>query len=274
MMEMITAQGMRMPKLGLGTWPMKGRECQQAIESALALGYRHVDTAQSYGNEDAVGAALAATQLPRSEIHVTTKVWHDHLAPDAMRRAMEASLRALRTDYVDLYLIHWPSPSMNLARSLEALVRLKEEGRAKAIGVSNFPAALLRQAVEEWHAPIACNQVEYHVLLDQSRIVGYAQSHGFAVTAYSPLAKGSELARLPELQRIAAKHHATPAQVALKWLLDQDGVAAVPKSASPERQKENLGALKLQLDDEDREEIARLPKNRRLISPSWAPQWD
>lgn len=272
-MEMITAHGLRMPKLGLGTWRMKGVECQEAIERALALGYRHVDTAEMYGNEDAVGDALAATAVDRGEIHLTTKVWYDHLAPDAMRRAMAASLEKLRTPYVDLYLIHWPGPDMDLPAALETMVALKEEGLARAIGVSNFPVKLLRQAVEEVRAPIVCDQVEYHVLLDQSAVCRYARAHDLAVTAYCPLAQG-RLADYPALGTIAEKHGVTPAQVALAWLLEQDGVAAIPKAARAESQRANLEAAEIRLDDADRRVIAGLPKGERFVNPGWAPRWD
>ena len=149
-MEMITTRGLRMPKLGLGTWRMKGDECREAVERALSLGYRHLDTAEMYGNEEAVGAALAGARLPRDDVHVTTKVWFDHLAPAALRQALEGSLAKLQTDHVDLYMIHWPSPDMDLAAALQTLTRLQDEGLVRAIGVCNFTVALLRQAVEQF----------------------------------------------------------------------------------------------------------------------------
>lgn len=270
---MITDNGLKMPKLGLGTWRMKGEECTAAVTGALSRGYRHIDTAQMYGNEDAVGEALATTSVPRGEIHLTTKVWWENLAPDAMQKAMEASLKQLRTSYVDLYLIHWPAPDMNLAASLGQLVKFKEQGLARNIGVSNFPVALLRKAVEEIGAPIAVDQFEYHVLLDQSKLVGYARSKGIAVTAYCPLAQG-RLADYPSLTAIAEKHGVSTAQVALKWLLDQDGVAAIPKAGRAESQQANLDAQKLVLDDADRAAIAALPKDQRFVNPAFAPKWD
>ncbi|HYZ64078.1 MAG TPA: aldo/keto reductase, partial [Acetobacteraceae bacterium] len=219
-MEVITAQGMRMPKLGLGTWRLKGQECAEAVQRALALGYRHIDTAEMYGNEDAVGEGMAHAGVPRSEIHLTTKVWWDHLAGDGIARAIDASLARLRTDYVDLYLIHWPAPDMDLEDAMRKLVQVKERGLARAIGVANFPVALLRRAVDEIGAPIACNQFEYHVLLGQDRLADCTRTKGAAVVAYAPLAQG-RLAQHEELQAIAQKHRATAAQVALKWLLDQ-----------------------------------------------------
>ena len=274
-MEVIAAQGMRMPKLGLGTWRLSGAECQTAVERALALGYRHLDTAEMYGNEEAVGAGLAASAVPRAEVHLTTKVWWEHLAPDAMRDALRRSLDRLATPYADLYLIHWPPPpgGPDLAAALETLAALREEGLARAIGVSNFPVALMRLAVEEVGAPIACNQVEYHVLLDQSPVLDHARDHGIAVTAYSPLAQG-RLSDYPALAVIARKHGATPAQVALAWLLEQPGVGAIPKAGRAESQTANLEAMSVQLEDEDRAAIALLPKNERFVSPSFAPKWD
>jgi 2,5-diketo-D-gluconate reductase B len=272
-MERITAHGLTMPKLGLGTWPMKGADCTEAVLGALALGYRHIDTAKMYGNEAAVGAALAQTGERRGDIHVTSKVWPDSFAPAAMRRSLETSLTDLRTPYVDLFLLHWPRPEMNLPEALATLVRFKEEGLARAIGVSNFNAALLRRSVEEIGAPIACNQVEYHVLLDQSKVLAYAKAHDIAVIAYAPLARG-ELVKHAPLQRIAQKHGATVEQVALRWLWDQDNVAAIPKASRPESQQINFAAQQLQLDDEDRAVIAALPKNIRLVRPGWAMEWD
>jgi 2,5-diketo-D-gluconate reductase B len=272
-MQRITTHGLNMPKLGLGTWPMRGAECTGAVLSALALGYRHIDTAAMYGNEAEVGAALAQTPVARADIHVTTKVWPDNFAPDAMRRSLEASLASLRTGYVDLFLLHWPRPDTDLPKTLETLVRLKDDGLARAIGVSNFTVALMRRAVEEVGAPIACNQVEYHVLLDQSKVLAYARAHGIAVTAYAPLARG-ELARHPAVQRIAEKHGATVEQVALKWLLDQDGVAAIPKAARAASQQTNLDALNVTLDDADRAAIAALPKDVRIVKAGWPMDWD
>ena len=272
-MDVITAQGMRMPKLGLGTWKLKGPACVEAVQGALSLGYRHVDTAEMYDNEEAVGEALAGAGVPRGEVHVTTKVWHDHLRDDQMQRAIDASLAKLRTDYVDLYLIHWPAADMNLGAALEALVRVREQGKARAVGVANFPVPLLRRAVEEIGAPVACNQVEYHVMLDQSAVLGYARTQGFAVAAYSPLGQG-RLAGSEELEAVARKHGATPSQVALAWLLEQDGVAAIPKASRRETQQANLEAARLRLDDADRAAIGALPKTQRFVNPGWAPVWD
>ena len=271
-MDIITAQGMNMPKLGLGTWRMKGGDCTASVEQALALGYRHIDTAEMYDNEEAIGAALARTSVPRTEIHLTSKAWWDHLAPDAMARAIDGSLAKLGTDYLDLYLVHWPAEGMDLARVMESLARLRDAGKARAVGVANFPSAMMRQALAQG-APLACNQVEYHVLLGQEALLGVMRPAGVPLVAYAPLAQG-RLAEHDALRHIAAKHAATPAQVALKWLLDQDGVAAIPKASRRETQQANLDALRITLDDADREAIAALPKDSRFVSPGFAPAWD
>jgi 2,5-diketo-D-gluconate reductase B len=272
-MEHLQTQGIGLPRLGLGTFRMQGDACRAAVESALGLGYRHIDTAEMYGNEEAIGAALAAAGLPRKELHVTTKVWHENLAPDAIRRSFDASLKKLRLDHVDLYLVHWPSKTMNLPAMFETLMKLKEEGRTRAIGVANFTVALLKTVVEEIKAPIACNQVEYHVMLDQTPLRKYLAAKSIPLVAYCPLAQG-EVASDPTLMAIGRKHGASAAQVALKWLLDQDGVAAIPKASRAESQKANLGALNVGLDDEDLRAIAGLPKDKRCVNPGFAPAWD
>jgi 2,5-diketo-D-gluconate reductase B len=272
-MDQLQTQGISLPQLGLGTFRMQGDACRAAVESALSLGYRHIDSAEMYGNEEAIGAAIAASRMARGELHVTTKVWHENLAPDAIRRSFEASLKKLRLDHVDLYLVHWPAKNMNLPAMFETLLKLKAEGRTRAIGVANFNIALLKKVVEEIKAPIACNQVEYHVMLDQTRLREYLSENSIPLVAYCPLAQG-RAASDPTLTAIGRKHGASAAQVALKWLLDQDGVAAIPKASRAESQKANLDALKVELDDEDRKAIAALPKDRRCVNPGFAPAWD
>ena len=272
-MENIITQGISLPKLGLGTFRMQGDACRAAVEGGLELGYRHLDTAEMYANEEAIGAALAASKVARKDLHVTTKVWNENLAPDAIRRALDASLKKLRLDHVDLYLVHWPARNMNLPAIFETLMKLKEEGRTRAIGVANFNIALLKTVVDEIKAPIACNQVEYHVMLDQTPLRKYLAAKSIPLVAYCPLAQG-RAASDQTLIAIGRKHGASAAQVALKWLLDQDGVAAIPKASRSESQKANLGALHIGLDDEDAKAIAGLPKNKRFVNPGFAPAWD
>ena len=272
-MESLQTQGISLPRLGLGTFRLQGDACRAAVESALGMGYRHIDTAEMYGNEDAIGPAIAASGIARKDLHVTTKVWNENLAPDAIRKAFDTSLKKLKLDHVDLYLVHWPSPDMKLPAVLETLMKLKEEGRTRAIGVANFNIALLKQAVEEIKAPIACNQIEYHVMLDQTPIRKYMAAKSIPVVAYCPLAQG-RAASDEALVAIGKKHNASAAQVALKWLLDQDGVAAIPKASRAESQKANLGALNVKLDDDDRKALASLPKDQRFVKPGFSPVWD
>jgi 2,5-diketo-D-gluconate reductase B len=272
-MESLKTQGISLPRLGLGTFRMQGDVCRAAVESALGLGYRHIDTAEMYANEEAIGPAIAASGVARKDLHVTTKVWHENLAPDAIRKAFDTSLKKLKLDHVDLYLVHWPSPNMNLPSVMETLMKLKEEGRTRAIGVANFNIALLKQAVEDIKAPIACNQIEYHVMLDQTPVRKYLASKSIPLVAYCPLAQG-RAATNETLMAIGKKHNADAAQVALKWLLDQDGVAAIPKASRAESQQANLGALNVKLDDDDRKAIASLPKDQRFVKPGFAPAWD
>src|SRR3954464_537899 len=256
----IKSRQLNMSKLGLGTWPMVGDDCTRAVLQALELGYRHVDTAAAYQNEDAVGRALVETDVPREEIHVTSKVWWDKLAPEDMRQSFDNTLRALQSEYVDLFLIHWPGKGCDLARSVETLVSLKEQGRARNIGVANFPLELrsqivkgrgaplllLRQIVEGMGAPLAAIQVEYHVTLGQRNLLQFAREHEMALTAYSPLMR-NKAHEIPELLRIAEKHGVLPTQVALKWLLDQPNVAAIPKASSRKNQSSNLASFNVQL---------------------------
>lgn len=261
------------PKLGLGTYQMTGAACQAAVESALALGYRHIDTGQMYSNEAEVGAGIAASGIPRAEIFVTGKVCHALATPDQARESLDQTLVRLRTEYLDLCLMHWPRPGLDIPGILEMLMRAQEVGKTRSIGVANFPVRLLRLAVEEVRAPIICDQVEYHVLLDQTPILSYLRAHGMMLVAHVPLARG-RLVDYPALRAIAVRHGATAAQVALKWLLDQDDVAAIPKAGREASQRENLAALNLTLDDADRAAIAALPKDQRLVNPPFAPEWD
>jgi 2,5-diketo-D-gluconate reductase B len=272
-MESLHTQGVDIPRLGFGTFRMPGGDCQSVVESALALGYRHIDSAAMYANEEAVGAALAASGLPRDALFVTTKVWHDQLAPAAIRQSFERSLARLDLGQVDLYMVHWPARGMDMAAVMHTLAGLRAEGLARAIGVCNFNLPMLRHAIEHLGAPIAAVQVEYHPFLDQSPLLAYLRDRGIPLTAYAPLAQG-RAAQDATLQRIGAKHGASAAQVAIAWLLGQPGVIAIPKAQRPSSQQANLDALGLRLDDEDRAAVAALPKNQRFVQPPFAPDWD
>jgi 2,5-diketo-D-gluconate reductase B len=272
-MDTISSRGVAIPRLGFGTFRMPGGGAQPVVESAIALGFRHIDTAAMYENEAAVGAAIAASGVDRDDLFVTTKVWHDQLAPDALRGAFDASLGKLRLDHVDLYMVHWPARDMDMAATLDVLMTLRDQGLTRAIGVCNFNLPMIRRAVEEIGASIAVHQVEYHPFLSQAPMLAYLRGKGVLLTAYAPLAQG-RAADDPTLAAIGAKHGASAAQVAIAWLLDQDGVMAIPKAGRPESQRANLDALKIRLDDEDRTAIAALPKNQRFVRPPFAPDWD
>ena len=271
-MKTIDTQGVAIPRLGFGTFRMPGNDCRPVVESALALGYRHVDTAAMYDNEDAVGDAIAASGISRSDLFVTTKVWHDQLAPEALRKAFDASLAKLNLDYVDMYMVHWPFAGMDMAATMETLIKLRDAGRTRAIGVCNFNLPMMRKAVDEIGAPIAALQVEYHPFLDQSTMLSYLRPKGIPLIAYAPLAQG-RATKGETLQRIGGKYGASAAQVTIAWLLGQDGVIAIPKAQQVTSQRSNLDAIKIVLDDEDVAAIAALPKGQRFVQPPFAPDW-
>ena len=273
-MESIKTQGVEIERLGFGTFRMPGGDCQPVVESALQVGYRHIDTAAMYENEEAVGAAIAASGIARSKLFVTTKAWHDKLSSAAAtRNAFDTSLARLKLDYVDMYMVHWPSARMDMKEVLSTLGALREEGRTRAIGVCNFNLPMLRQAVEELQAPIAAVQVEYHPFLDQSKLLTFLGEKNIPLTAYAPLAQGRAAAD-ETLVDVGRKHGVSGAQVAIAWLLDQPGVIAIPKAQRLESQRSNFAALDVRLDEEDRKAVAALPKNLRYVRPPFAPDWD
>jgi diketogulonate reductase-like aldo/keto reductase len=273
-MHSLSAAGVEIPAIGLGTWKLTGPACAPLVCAALQAGYRHVDTAAIYGNEREVGEGLRASGVPRGEVFVTTKIWRDHMAEDALLTAAEASLQRLGLDQVDLLLLHWPNDAFPLEGTMRALAQAKRRGLARAIGVSNFPVALLEQAVALSPEPLATNQVEYHPYLSQRRVLETVRRHGMALTAYSPLAEGRAL-RDPVIRGIAAAHGATPAQVAIAWLIGQPGVIAIPKTSSAERAAQNLKAAELRLSDEERARISALARpDGRQISPGGWVRWD
>lgn len=264
-MLFVDIQGAKMPALGLGTWQLSGAECERAVRSALDIGYRHIDTAEMYGNEAEIGRAVAASGVDRRELFITTKLWSNHLRAKDVGPTAEASLKKLRTDYVDLLLIHWPNSAVPLGETLGAMMKLKASGKAKAIGVSNFSVGQMQEAIAEHGAPIACNQVEYHLLLNQAPVIDFARRHSMAVVAYCPLARG-KLTNHRVLTRIGEKHGRSASQVALRWLVQQPGVAAIPKSSREQNLRSNFAIFDFALDDSDMAELNKLPGNTRLIA--------
>lgn len=266
-----TVQTIDIPKLGLGTWQSEGDTCREAVEHALELGYRHIDTAQAYDNEDQVGQGINDSGVDRDEIFLTTKIWYEQADPESVRRSTEESLRKLDTDYVDLLLLHWPNDEVELEKTLEAMMELKDEGKTRLIGVSNFTAELLRKAVEI--APIATNQVEYHPYLNQDHILRLARENNMTVTSYSPLGRG----RVPSdagLKKIGEKYKKSAAQVALRWHIQQDGVIAIPKANSADHREENFDIFDFELSTEEMDAIHPTADEKdRIIDPSFAPDW-
>lgn len=263
--------GDRVPKLGFGTWQLKGRDCRKGVLDALQMGYRHVDTAQAYENEEQVGRGIAESSVDREDIWLTTKVWHTNVAHDDVVSSMEDSLRRLGTDYVDLLLIHWPVDDVPVTETLDAMMELVEQQKVHHIGVSNFTPTQLREAAD--HAPIACNQVEYHPFLAQTELLEVCRDRGILLTAYSPLARGQVLSD-DTLRDIGQAHGKSAAQVALRWLVQQSHVAAIPKASSAEHRRANLDIFDFRLSDHEMETIHSLDRNERIIDPSFAPTWE
>jgi diketogulonate reductase-like aldo/keto reductase len=269
----VPANGAAIPALGLGTWQLRGDDCSAAVKTALAAGYRHIDTAAMYGNEEAVGAGLKASGIGRDEVFVTTKVWYEDLAPADLRRSAEASLKRLGLSRVDLLLIHWPNARIPIAGSVRALCGVKRAGLAHHIGVANFTVRLLDEAVAAADEPIAANQCEYHPYLDQRAVLSACRRHGVAFISYCPLGKAQVLGE-SAIQAIATAHGRTPAQIVLRWHLQQ-GVAAIPKSGNARRIAENLSVFDFELAEDEMARITELARlGGRMVAPSWSPAWD
>lgn len=265
----------RIPPMGLGTYGRTGEAGAEAILAALEIGYRHLDTAQSYDTERPVGRALRRSGLKRDEVFLTTKVDTGNLSRDRFLPSVRASLEALQTDRIDLLLIHWPSPrdAVPFGDYVTALAEARELGLARLIGVSNFPVALVERARALIGAnAIATNQVEVHPFLQNRRLRDHCAAAGIAVTAYMPLAKG-KVANDPVLQGIARRHGAEPGQVALAFLL-RLGLIVIPASSRPERMRSNFAATALALDEAEMAAIAGLDRGGRMIDPVWGPAWD
>ncbi len=264
-----TIKGVRVPALGFGTYLIKGQDCVMSVADALAQGYRHVDTAQSYENEPEVGEGLRRSGVPREEVFLVSK-----LRPANYGRAEESareSLAALGSGHIDLMLLHWPKEPVAVSAALEGLAALQAEGLIRHVGVSNFPTRLVAAAQEV--TDVFCNQVEYHPFLSQAKVLEQALELDLLVTAYRPLAKGLTHDE-PVLQELAAKHDKTPEQITLRWLVQQPKMATIPKSASPARRAANIDIFDFELSDADMAAIFGLTRGQRLVNPENAPQWD
>lgn len=264
-----------LPKIGMGTFRLKGNDARDAVKSALSLGYRHIDTAQAYENEAEVGDGIVSSGIPRREIFLTTKVWHDKLRASDLINSLHDSLTRLKTDHVDLALIHWPSPNDEVPMSeyLGALRDAQREGLATHIGISNFTCSQMDQAKDILgDTPIFTNQVEVHPFLNNRKVIEHARQLGIPVTGYMPLAVGKVMED-DTLIRIGAEHNASAAQIALAWTISK-GVTPIPSSTRPKHQKDNLDALKIRLRKEEIAAIDQLDRNERIANPEFAPRWD
>ena len=272
----LAAHGLNMPALGFGTWELSEDVLDHILPEVLEIGYRHIDTAQIYGNEAGVGRAIATGGVPRSELFITTKVWVDRYTPDDLLASVRESLDRLQTDYVDLLLLHWPKfEGQGMNPTLEGLMRAKADGLARHIGLSNFNIDQTEQAVA-FCGPdaLATNQVEYHVYLGQERLRRVLARHNLVLTAYMPLAKAG-VVNDTVLWEIGAQYDKSAAQVALRWLIEQDRVAAIPATTNPHHAQSNFDIFNFALSAEDHQKISALDKHRRLCAPaSLSPEWD
>ncbi|HWV41153.1 aldo/keto reductase [Pseudorhodoplanes sp.] len=265
MTETVEAGGARIPLLGLGTWDLRGKSCARMVDEALRLGYRHIDTAAMYRNEEEVGEGLRASGVRRDDVFITTKVWSSDLRARDFERSAHDSLKNLKLDSVDLLLIHWPNASIPLKETIGALCKMKREGVARHIGVSNFDAALIAEAVKLSTEPLINNQIELHPFLDQSRTIAASRKASLSVTAYSPVARGKVMSNAV-LARIAKTHGKSPAQVSLRYLVQQS-IIVIPKTSRVERLKENAAIFDFRLTPAEMKEIAALASpHGRIVS--------
>lgn len=262
-----------MPKLGLGTWPLTSEKGREVVATALELGYRHIDTAQMYENERDVGQGIAASGVERDDLYVVTKVAQDRITDGTYLDSAKRSQDALGLT-PDLLLIHWPPRGIETETVIDAMQEIHAAGLTASIGVSNFNVPMMERAVAHASIPIVTNQVEYHALMDQSRLQAAADRLGVRLTAYCPVARGLVL-KDPDIERIAQEAGHTPAQIALAWIL-QKGAAAICMSTRRENLRANLDAAKITLSDRHMAEITALNAqgNRTVLMPDWAPDWD
>lgn len=268
---MLTLQlksGNKMPVLGLGTWQLTGDECTNSVIMALELGYRHIDTAEGYGNHEQVRAGIEKSGVKREELFITSKVSHSNLRRADVLAACDKALKELRTDYLDLYLVHWPNSSIPMEETLGAMSELVDAGKVRDIGVSNFTISHMEEAARVSPKPISVNQVEYHAYLNQEDLLAKCNELGVVLTAYSPLARG-ELLNDAVLEGIAAAHGKTVAQIALRWLV-QKGVVVIPKARSRKHLSDNMNIFDFELTDEEMARIDTIETTKRLINPPWA----
>jgi 2,5-diketo-D-gluconate reductase B len=269
----IEANGAKIPLVGLGTWELRGRPCARVVEQALRLGYRHIDTAEMYDNEREVGEGVHASGVKRRDIFLTTKIWPSHFAPRALESAARDCLVRLRLSEVDLLLLHWPNPQIPLEETLGALCKVKRDGLARHIGVSNFTVALIEDAVQIATEPLVCDQVECHPYLDQSKVIAACRGRGMAAVAYSPIARGNAK-NDKVLAAIGAAHKRTAAQVCLRYLVQQN-IVVIPRTSKLDRLSENAAIFDFTLSEDEMAKIAALAhRGGRVVDWAYSGKMD
>ena len=264
---------LKIPKLGFGTCKLDGESAVLAVKQALTVGLRHIDTAQIYFNEEEVGTAIRESPVPRESIFLTAKIWKDSLTSLGVKKSFQTSLEKLKTEYVDILLVHWPHPEIPLEETLGAFQELKREKKIRYIGVSNFTCDLLRSA-KKICPDLVTNQVEYHPLLSQEKLLQQADQQKIFLTAYCPLMRG-KIFKIQQIVHLAEKYKKSPGQIVLRWLIEQKNVVVVFRSGNKKHIEENFDIFNFKLEAQDRELLFRLNKNtQRIIDPPFAPLWD
>jgi len=272
-MQIVEANGARIPQIGLGTMTLKEDVCVQAVKAALQMGYRHIDTAAFYGNEKENGEGLRASGVKREEVFLCTKVRENNLLPENFNKSLDQSLANLQLPYVDLLLIHWNNKDIPFSVSIAALCAAKKDGRAKHVGVANFTAKMLDEAWAVTTEPLVCNQIEVHPFINQDKVIAATKKHGMAVVAYVPIARG-KVPGADALERIGKTHSKTASQISLRYLV-QLGLCAIPRTANPAHMRENMNVFDFKLTDAEMAELKALnATNMRVVNPPHAPVWD
>lgn len=266
-MQTIKLTNSEIPQLGLGTWQLQGRKCKEAVLAALAMGYRHIDTAWVYDNQEIIGEALQEAKVSREKIFITSKVWRDHLHYLDVLEQCQETLEQLQLEYLDLYLIHWPHAHIPMSETFKALHELQQQGKLRNIGVSNFTISHLEEA-QKHSRKISMNQVEYHPYLNQESLLEYCNKNKIKITAYSPLGRG-QILHDKTLAAIAKQHNKSSAQICLRWSL-QKGMVVIPKASSEHHLKTNMEIFDFSLTEKEMQQINTIAANERLVNPGFA----
>lgn len=274
-MKIIEAQGARIPAIGFGTYTLQGPACVDMVANAIQAGYRHIDTARMYGNEREVGEGIRRSGIPRSEIFVTSKIWWTDIGAGDLLSAARATTETIDLGALDLLLVHWPNLEIPLEDTMEGMNEAARAGLAHNIGVANFSSSMLDEACAISERAIVCNQVEYHPMLSQENVLAACRRHDMAMIAYCPIGRGGDVLNNSIIRAAAERHSKTPAQIVLRWEVEQDQVGAIPRTGRPERLSENIDIFDFELSEEERTAINSLTRRReRLVDPSFAPVWD